>query len=133
MFAWFDSMGEKRTARAVAEIMRQADAARHLNFADDYLFEKNGSVSDLMRPIQAAENFWRLSWQWLGLFFRLFGSWRWQEHRFVLLSAFSLQFMCERTPAFGTNIVFLAFNLLLQAFLLLPAEIARNHDFLLSL
>src|SRR5260370_165810 len=87
----------------------------------------------LMRPIHCAPNLRRLSWERLRLFiFSFFDHPRgWQEHSFPTLhSAFPAQLLCERVPAFGTDIVFLALNFLLQTIFCFAAEIANNHGFL---
>jgi len=45
----------------------------------------------------------------------------------VLVSAFSLELFCERSPALRADVVFFAFNFLLQTNFGLAAQITNNH------
>jgi hypothetical protein len=72
---------------------------------------------------------WRLPWPlFLFLFFDC--AWRWQQDEFAInCPALSLELLCQRVPAFGADIVFLAVNLLLQTIPRFAAKVANNHGF----
>jgi hypothetical protein len=72
---------------------------------------------------------WRLPWPlFIFLFFDC--ARRWQQDDFAInCPAFSLELLCQRVPAFGADIVFLAVNLLLQTIPCFAAKVANNHGF----